>query len=44
MNYVMFKPIADRLLADDRIEVVFTANHVLKNYMDKLGGIKICRQ
>ena len=27
MNYIMFKPISDRLLADDRIEVVFTANH-----------------
>ena len=27
MNYIMFKPICDRLLADDRIDVVFTANH-----------------
>ena len=27
MNYIMFKPIADRMLADDRIDVWFTAKH-----------------
>ena len=27
MNYIVFKPIADRMLADERIDVWFTANH-----------------
>jgi CDP-glycerol glycerophosphotransferase (TagB/SpsB family) len=37
MNYIMFKPIAERLLADDRIEVVFTANHSPKKLYGAVG-------
>ncbi|MEE4262778.1 MAG: CDP-glycerol glycerophosphotransferase family protein [Desulfobacteraceae bacterium] len=37
MNYVMFRPIAGRLLADDRIEVVFTANHSPKKLYGAVG-------
>ena len=45
MNYIMFKPIADRLLADDRIEVVFTANHSPKKLYRALGlkNVKLIR-
>ena len=37
MNYIMFKPIADRLLTDDRIEVVFTAKHSPKKLYGAVG-------
>jgi CDP-glycerol glycerophosphotransferase (TagB/SpsB family) len=37
MNYIMFNPISDRLLADDRIEVVFTANHSPKKLYGAVG-------
>ena len=37
MNYIVFKPIADRLLADDRIDVWFTANHSPKKLYGAVG-------
>ena len=37
MNYIMFKPIADRMLADDRIDVWFTAKHSPKNLYREVG-------
>ena len=37
MNYIMFKPISDRLRADERIEVVFTANHSPRKLYGALG-------
>ena len=37
MNYIMFKPISDRLLADERFEVVFTANHSPRKLYGALG-------
>ncbi len=37
MNYIMFKPISERLLADDRIQVVFTANHSPKKLYGAVG-------
>jgi len=37
MNFIIFKPIADRLLADDRIDVWFTANHSPKKLYGAVG-------
>lgn len=37
MNYIMFKPISDRLAADDRIEVIFTANHSPRKLYGAVG-------
>ena len=37
MNYIMFKPISNRLKADDRIQVAFTANHNPKKLYDAVG-------
>ena len=37
MNYIMFKPISDRLIADDRIDVVFTANHSPRKLYGAVG-------
>ena len=41
MNYIMFKPISDRLLADERFEVVFTANHSPRKLYGALGLKKV---
>jgi len=45
MNYIMFKPIADRMLADDRIDVWFTAKHSPKKLYGSVGvkNIKMIR-
>ena len=45
MNYIMFKPISERLLADERFEVVFTANHSPKKLYGALGlkNVKLIR-
>lgn len=45
MNYIMFKPISDRLLTDDRIDVVFTANHSPRKLYGALGvkNVKLIR-
>lgn len=37
MNYIVFKPIADRMLADERIDVWFTANHSPKKLYRAAG-------
>ena len=45
MNYIMFKPIADRMLADDRIDVWFTAKHSPRKLYGAVGlkGVQLIR-
>ena len=45
MNYIMFKPIADRMLADDRIDVWFTAKHSPRKLYGAVGvkNVKLIR-
>ena len=45
MNYIMFKPISDRLAADERIDVVFTANHSPRKLYRAVGlhNVKLTR-
>jgi len=45
MNYIMFKPIADRMLADDRIDVWFTAKHSPRKLYGAVGvnAVKMIR-
>ena len=45
MNYIMFKPIADRMLADDRIDVWFTAKHSPRKLYGAVGlkDVKLIR-
>src|SRR5210317_852284 len=45
MNYIMFKPISDRLLTDERFEVVYTANHSPRKLYGALGvkNVKMIR-
>jgi CDP-glycerol glycerophosphotransferase (TagB/SpsB family) len=45
MNYIMFKPISDCLMADERIEVVFSANHSPRKLYGALGvkNVKLIR-
>ena len=45
MNYIMFKPIADRMPADDRIDVWFTAKHSPRKLYSAVGvkNVKLIR-